>query len=313
MGFCFNSVNAQIYTPGAGVTDIDGNFYETIIIGSQEWMKENLNTHHYSNGDSISYVSDGNDWANVSVGAFVWYNNDVNNASAYGSLYNGYSVLDSRGLCPEGWHIPSNAEWIQLANVLGGESVAGDKMKVDGTAYWSSSNSGTNESGFTGLPAGARAGSLLNGMFGDLGSRANFWTSETSGLPLMVVRRLVQNSAELLYANAIDATPSIDPTIGYSCRCINDEAISDVGNPENRLNNTVAYPNPTTGNIRLDLGQTAENITLNVLNVHGALIHTEELNNVQTHQLTLPEISGIYFIQLMDAEGRIETQKVVRE
>lgn len=137
------------------VTDYDGNVYQTVLIGDQCWMMENLKVTHYRNGDPIPHVTDGVTWGNLTSGAYCNYNNDEGNVATYGRLYNWYAVDDSRNIAPAGWHVPSDAEWQTLVDYLGGDAVAGGKMKEAGTTHWASPNTGaTNESGFTALPGG---------------------------------------------------------------------------------------------------------------------------------------------------------------
>jgi uncharacterized protein (TIGR02145 family) len=156
--------------------DRDGNSYKTIKIGTQLWTKENLNVSKYRNGDLIPQVTDPTQWANLTTGAWCYYNNDPANGAVYGKLYNWYAVNDPRGLAPEGWHVPSNAEWTTLTTFLGGENVAGGKMKEIGTSFWRSPNTqATNESGFTGLPANFRF--VHGGFIPQIGYWGNWWSS----------------------------------------------------------------------------------------------------------------------------------------
>ncbi len=174
---------SQLYTPGAGVTDIDGNTYQTIIINGQEWMAENLRTTKYANGDPIPNVTDANQWSNLTTGAWVHYNNDSQYENSYGKLYNWHAVDDSRNVCPTGWHVPSDNEWSTFINYLdpnadGGNvnNIAGGKMKNTGIQYWQSPNvDATNESGFLGLPGGARRSD--NGVFVSIGNSCSWWSS----------------------------------------------------------------------------------------------------------------------------------------
>ena len=155
------------------VTDIDSNVYKTITIGSQEWMAENLKTTRYNNGDSIPTNISDDDWMmRITSGAYAIYDNDDANNSTYGKLYNWYAVDDSCNLCPVGWHVPTDAEWKTLVTYLGGEGVAGGKLKEAGTAHWNSPNAATNESGFTALPGGQRVGHYM-----DLGAYGFWWSS----------------------------------------------------------------------------------------------------------------------------------------
>jgi uncharacterized protein (TIGR02145 family) len=161
--------------PNVTATDVDGNVYQTVTICNQVWTKSNLNVSRYRNGDIITHVISPSQWANLTTGAWCYYNYNSANGTVYGKLYNWYAVNDPRGLAPQGWHIPSDAEWITLSNCLGGELSAGSKMKEIGTTHWISPNAdATNSSGFTALPAGCN---MNNGVFTYLGSQAFFWSS----------------------------------------------------------------------------------------------------------------------------------------
>jgi uncharacterized protein (TIGR02145 family) len=160
------------------MTDQEGNVYKTIVIGTQEWMAENLNTSIYRNGDAIPTNLDNATWQSTTSGAWAYYNNDASYACPYGKLYNWYTCVDARQLCPVGWHVPTDAEWTVLTNYLDGDSVAGGKMKTTGTievatGLWYSPNAdATNSSGFSGAPGGVRFGS-----YDDIGSIGYWWSS----------------------------------------------------------------------------------------------------------------------------------------
>jgi uncharacterized protein (TIGR02145 family) len=142
----------------ATVTDQEGNVYKTITIGTQVWMGENLRTTKYRNGDPIPYVTDSLQWLNLSSGAYCYDTTVADFVKVYGLLYNWYAATDSRKIAPPGWHVPSIEEWMTLIDYLGGDSVAGGKVKEGGTEHWKSPNKGaTNVSGFTALPAGSRS------------------------------------------------------------------------------------------------------------------------------------------------------------
>jgi uncharacterized protein (TIGR02145 family) len=159
------------------VTDIDGNVYHIVTIGKQVWMQENLQVTHYRNGDSIPNVKYSQAWVdllNSETGAYCAYYNSLYNNKTYGMLYNCYAVIDHSKLCPSGWHVPSDKEWTTLANYLGGDSIAGDKLKEQGTTHWNYPNTGaTNETGFTALPGGIRS----LGFFEDIGENGSWWSS----------------------------------------------------------------------------------------------------------------------------------------
>jgi uncharacterized protein (TIGR02145 family) len=154
------------------VTDIDGNVYKTVKIGNQIWMAENLKTTRYNDGTPIPNVKDNNEWSNLKTGAYCYYNNNYSNNAIYGTLYNWYAVNTGK-LAPKGWHVPSYSEWKTLMAYLGGEDIAGGKMKS--LTLWNSPNKdATNSSGFSGLPAGGRSS---DGTFYYIGYNGYFWSS----------------------------------------------------------------------------------------------------------------------------------------
>jgi uncharacterized protein (TIGR02145 family) len=158
--------------------DKDGNGYDTVHIGTQVWMKQNLKTIHYLNGILIPNVTDNTAWSGLSSGARCYYNNDpATYADTYGALYNWYAV-NTGNLCPFGWHVPTDNEWTALVNYLGGTSIAGGKLKEAGLTHWNSPNTGaTNSSGFTALPGGYR---LTSGTYNFIGKLGYWWTSTES-------------------------------------------------------------------------------------------------------------------------------------
>jgi len=157
------------------VIDADGNVYHTVTIGTQTWMVENLRTTKYNDGTSIPNVTDGTAWYALSTPAYCWYNNDAAaNKATYGALYNWYAVNYGK-LAPKGWHVPTDAEFTTLTANLGGESLAGGKLKEIGTTHWTSPNtSADNTTGFTALPGGDR---YDGGAFGGVGSYGCWWSA----------------------------------------------------------------------------------------------------------------------------------------
>ncbi len=150
-----------------------------MFIGTQKWMAENLKVSKYSDDTTIPNITDNTQWQNNTTGAWSYYNNDVTNNAKYGKLYNWYAVSKTtngnKNVCPTGWHVPTDAEWTVLTDYLGGESVAGSKMKEVGTTSWSSLNTdATNTSLFTGLAGGRRTDS---GNFYNNGNHGFWWSS----------------------------------------------------------------------------------------------------------------------------------------
>jgi uncharacterized protein (TIGR02145 family) len=194
------------------LTDQQGNTYKTIVIGTQEWMAENLKTSIYRNGELIANVIDNNEWINLIAGAWCYYNNDSQNECPYGKMYNWYAVSDPRNLCPIGWHVPTDSEWTTLTSFLGGESVAGGKLKSTGLQYWQSPNTdATNESGFSGLPAGFL---YFNGLFSSIGFNGIWWSSTEFGTDYAWTRSLG-------YSNG-SAYRGYCGKCGLSVRCLRD-------------------------------------------------------------------------------------------
>ena len=155
--------------------DADGNVYDTVPIGDQVWLKENLKTTTFIDGTPIPLLTDDNEWSITSSGANCWYSNDPGtNKDKYGALYNWYSV-ESGLLCPVGWHVPTHEEWTVLIDYLTGEFLAGSKMKEVGTVHWSIPNLDANNiSVFTALPGGERNKS---GTFEFMNHYCLFWSS----------------------------------------------------------------------------------------------------------------------------------------
>jgi uncharacterized protein (TIGR02145 family) len=200
------------------LTDQNGNVYTTVVIGSQEWMVENLRATDYRNGDPISNVTDNSQWSSLTSGAWVHHNNDSQYDNPFGKLYNWYAVNDPRNVCPAGWHVPTDGEWTVLTDYLGGASVAGGKMKSTGTLSWQSPNTGaTNESGFSALPGGARTLDGQFPVFGVLsfGYSGRWWSSTEQSTGNALGR-----SAE--YDDGAASSVFTSKVSGFSVRCIRD-------------------------------------------------------------------------------------------
>jgi len=169
------------------LNDIDGNTYNTINIGDQTWMAENLKTTKYNDGTGIPLVTDLSDWVNLSTPGYCWYLNDKGKyKDVYGALYNWHTVNTGK-LCPTGWHVPSDADWTTLTSFLGGENVAGGKMKEAGATHWVTEGMvTTNSSGFTALPGGQRLGTKSDPVlyFINMGYSGSFWSSSEYNDPV---------------------------------------------------------------------------------------------------------------------------------
>lgn len=154
---CEKDTPAPVPIPGEPVTDIDGNVYKTVIIGTQTWMAENLRTTKYNNGVIIFHAIDETKWSSLGSknGAYCNFQNDPLLPSILGNLYNWYAVNSNLGLAPKGWHVASKNDWQILIDYLGGEEIAGGKLKDTQTKYWKYGNIGaTNETGFSAVQCG---------------------------------------------------------------------------------------------------------------------------------------------------------------
>ncbi len=200
----------------ATITDIDGNVYNTVTIGTQCWMKENLKASRYSNGSPIPEIEDSIVWANNYINgtqtpgwSYYGQNNSYN--ADYGKLYNWYAVKDSRNVCPTGWHVPTTDEWTTLTDYLGGEMVAGGKMKE--IALWQNPNTdATNISGFSGRPGGYRD---ENAKFHDI-TGFGIWWSSTEYDSGFAWHRYMH------YSNGVIDRDFDEENHGVSIRCIKD-------------------------------------------------------------------------------------------
>jgi uncharacterized protein (TIGR02145 family) len=217
-------LDPNIFNPNlnyGSVTDVDGNTYKTIQIGTQVWMAENLRTTKYRNNTPITNITDNTQWQNNTTGAWSYYNNNATNNTPYGKLYNWYAVANTNGICPTGWHIPTDAEWNKLTKFLDPtadttqccSNTAGGKMKSTGTQYWLSLNTdATNSSGFSGLPGGGRAD---GGTFFAIGNDGYWWSSEDGDAVNAWVRGLYSTSGRV-------ERFTLNKTFGLSVRCVRD-------------------------------------------------------------------------------------------
>lgn len=208
------------------LVDIDDNMYLTAKIGNQVWMAENLKTTQYADGTAIQLVESSESWSDLqnTDKAMCYYDNSISNSETYGALYNWAAAMNGatstnanpsnvQGVCPDGWHLPSDAEWVELTDYLGGTSVAGGKMKETGRAHWIGSHTEvTNESGFTALPGGFRtsSGSFFNARY-----EGYWWSSTEDSNTTAYGPFLFFSDTKVIFVNP-------DKTRGKSVRCLKD-------------------------------------------------------------------------------------------
>jgi uncharacterized protein (TIGR02145 family) len=199
------------------VDERDGQVYQVVQIGEQLWMAENLKAIVYNDGTPIAFPQTNiQAWEDNTSGAYALYNFDE---TQYGMLYNWYAV-NTEKLCPSGWHIPSDGDWLTLSTFLGGSSVAGGKMKAAGTEHWDSPNTdASNSSGFSAYPAGWAY--FVNGHFSYRGNRAIFWSSDEGiNEDHGISRHLEEDSGELI---RYTSSNSSNKGNGFSCRCVQND------------------------------------------------------------------------------------------
>jgi clan AA aspartic protease (TIGR02281 family) len=212
------ATNSLIIGKQSGITNTNAeqlqpSDYPSVKIGNQVWMTENLNVDRFRNGEIIPHVQGAKAWNDAAENkqpAWCYYNNDPANGPQYGKLYNWYAVADARGLCPAGWHIPSDDEWTILTNALGGEDEAENKMKSK--SGWAENSKGNNSIGFTGLPGGYRTSS---GSFDYVGEHG-FWWSSTEDYTEVARYRTLGYSYGYVYRGFFNKGK------GFSVRCLRD-------------------------------------------------------------------------------------------
>jgi uncharacterized protein (TIGR02145 family) len=195
------------------LTDIEGNTYNAITIGDQVWMQENLKVTKLNDGTEIPNVTDEDTWGNTNEPGFGWYDNyEATYGDTYGAMYNWYTVNTGK-LCPDGWHVPTDAEWTILTDFLGGEEIAGGKLKEAGTEHWDAPNTdATNVSGFTALPGGYRSN---GGEYYSIKWQGRWWTSSIVDNMYVWTRHMQSNIANVnRYA--------MNRNYGFSVRCLKD-------------------------------------------------------------------------------------------
>jgi uncharacterized protein (TIGR02145 family) len=210
-----NDLSFTTQDPSAtSVTDIDGNVYAVVTIGTQTWMKENLKVTRYRNGDPIPTGLSIADWGNTKSGAYTFYNNDAGNNTVYGKLYNWYAAADARNIAPVGWHVPSVDERSILYYTAGGLDIGGGELKEAGLTHWDSPNLGaTNSTGFTALPGGIRR---PTGEYWFMGFSGYWWTTtDYPGYDDVEFMGLFANSAEADQISDVKEN-------GLSIRCVKD-------------------------------------------------------------------------------------------
>ncbi|MCX6233770.1 MAG: T9SS type A sorting domain-containing protein [Bacteroidetes bacterium] len=283
------------------VIDYDSNVYDTVIIGTQVWMKQNLKVTHYDNGVPIPNVLNNTEWANLATGARCYYSNDsIAYDSVYGPLYNWYAVNDINNICPAGWHVSTNAEWQTAETYLGGLTIAGGKMKEAGIVHWNSPNTGaTNSSGFTGLPGGMRD---PTNNFQYIHENGLWWTATAYNASSAW-------STYMWYLNAgVDHNPGTKK-YGFSIRCVKDIG-TGLGNI-NYIEKVKIYPNPAINKVSIEYAEN-QDLKMQIFNVVGECVIQGKLNNL-SKAIDISSLSkGIYVIKISCVDWTMQ-KKLIKE
>lgn len=291
------------------ISDIDGNIYNTVTIGNQIWMKENLKTTRYNTGEPILLVTNDTAWSVVTTGYYSYYDNDyINYGSIYGALYNWYAVNNNHILCPSNWHVPSNSDWNILEKYLDSSvdttiegntgTDIGYKLKETGNLHWNYSDSNiTNSSNFTALGGGYR--NYIYGWYTSQGEYGYWWTSSSISDQWARCKILSRNNSGILNYGAEKRT-------GLSVRCIKD--VSTIVTHEKYSDKINIFPNPFLDKIKIE-GLNDGRIV--IFNLNGQI---EKIINISKHSslIDLSELySGVYTIKIIFGNDLI-VKKIIK-
>jgi len=293
LGLVFFTFKNQAQT----VTDFDGNVYNTVVIGTQTWMKENLKVTHYNTGVPIPNVKNSNIWDTLTTGARAYYNNDsAGYAPVHGSLYNWYAVTN---LCPSHWHVPVDNDWIVLNGYLGGTNNAGGKLKS--ITGWNSPNSGaTNSSGFSAKAGGDRYDS---GPYNYIGFFGHWWSSTANGGNLRWALLLSYDTAQALmyYFNVNN---------GFLVRCVCDSVVTKI-NETGADNLFKIFPNPANESVAIECLE-KNGIKITISNIVGECVLQKELNN-NVNEIDISLLpSGMYIVKVSGSNWTVQ-KKLIKE
>ncbi len=300
------------------IADIDGNIYNTITIGTQVWMKENLKVTRYNDGIAIPLVTDNTAWYNLTKPGYCWYKNDkATYGATYGALYNGYTVITNK-LCPTGWHVPSDAEWTTLEYYLIANGynydniILGNKFakSLASTSNWTlSTNIGAvgnndfttkrNVTGFSALPAGIR---ISWGIFYYIGNNGLWWSSTELSTGWVWLRKIAYDSSNVGRYN-------YTKQFGLSVRCLWDKTIGieKMNYPEK----ISIYPNPAIDKLTIEFAEEYK-MSIQIYNIVGDCILQTELNNGAKTIDISSLAKGIYVIRMSNNQTTM-VSKFVKE
>jgi uncharacterized protein (TIGR02145 family) len=281
------------------VSDYEGNSYNVITIGSQKWLKENLRSTRFKDGTAISLITDSAAWGNLSTEGYCWYMNDSATYSQYGIYYNWFTVATNK-LCPVGWHVSTDAEWTTLTNYLGGEAIAGGKLKETTTLHWTPPNVGaTNQTGFTAIANGYRHGS---GYYDNLLHNSYFWTATAHISGNSWERSLCHDTINVL-------AEYFGRNTGMAVRCVMDTitAVNEI-KQEQQIK---IYPNPATGMIYIEC-EGIKGLVMQMYNMKGEAVLSKALlpamNKIEIDAIA----KGSYLIRCSGKDKSFEEKILIR-
>ena len=319
----FLLISTKGYSQCSSVTDYDGNVYNTVVIGSQCWMQENLKVTRFNNGDTIREIEDSATWANITYSGItppLWChtNDTLTSSHTYGNLYNWYAAADPRHLCPAGWHLPSDTDWHVFATSLDEaldsattynsyieSTSAGGAMKAT-TLWWPPNTGATNSSGFTALPAASRS---YSGYLDTQRTYSTFWCSTFPSWDSGIVWvREVENISADLYVLGLSKFS------GFSLRCVNNSPIGIINIARNSDYGVQIFPNPSSGIFTIKtITEQDEKSEIEILDVVGRRV--DMFNNPQhlgTNQFNYSlTTKGIYFIHMIGSNSSNVTRLVI--
>ncbi|MBK6951631.1 MAG: T9SS type A sorting domain-containing protein [Crocinitomicaceae bacterium] len=284
----------SLTTPAQPVFDADGNSYDTVVIGTQTWLKQSLQTTHFANGDLIPTTVPLNLVITSETNPiYQWsYNGIESLAPIYGRLYTGWVATDSRNVCPVNYHVPAISEFNILINYLGGSSIAGSKLKETGSAHWNAPNSdATNESGFTSVGNGNRN---LIGTFNDMNLVSDMW-STTQGT----------NGAWDcdIHAGNSSTTSNDDPkAFGFAIRCVKNDPLAIHEKDYKNEPAIILYQNPDDNFISVN-SPYPNDLAYFLFSMQGELVGQGFLIS-GINQINLDElVEGVYIFRCIEAQG----------
>ena len=307
-------IEAQIV--GNGVADFDGYKYQTVIIGKQEWMSENLRTSHYANGDVIPNIQDSLNWDTLTIGAWVYYANDsLHYAQDYGKYFNFAAAVDSRNVCPTNWRVPSEADWDSLSFFLGGPWAAGGKLKD--TLLWNSPNAGgTNSTGFNARPGGNRVARYPSGgpssgpirfVFENVGDYAYYWS-------IWNQHPTTRRTWELEYNRTLLWDRNTSYKTAANIRCMRDTLFStSINNIEKTQSLYNIFPNPTRGSLTISTEDVQVELEIRLYSLYGQLLEVKYVTKSNQISFDINGGSGIYFLEIKNHEGTEIIERIIKK